>query len=257
MRNRLWVPALIFLLAGCSTTFLAYEGRQDLIFEGVGGARTIVDGVDFWQHGDPPRTYQLIGYIKDKRGRGLISTLTKESNVATKAREFGGDAVIVLEANQTITGYARTAFVSGNRRSAVASAISVPIGRSEATFAVLKYVEVPGQAAESVPLPASIPLGPRLAKPQAATGTPSSGTSNPYAAPDVSQPLPPTSRAPSAPATKYGYAAEKLARDQRCIAPNPPTLVSSGPGFETFSVACTVGDPLLVRCEFGACRVLQ
>ncbi len=56
---------------------------------------------------------------------------------------------------------------------------------------------------------------------------------------------------------KYGYAAAKTAKDQRCVADKPPTLVASGPGFETFSVTCSVGEPMMLRCEFGNCRALR
>jgi hypothetical protein len=51
--------------------------------------------------------------------------------------------------------------------------------------------------------------------------------------------------------------AERLAKDQNCAAQPSATLLAKGPGFETYSVACSNGDVLMVRCEFGKCRALK
>jgi hypothetical protein len=53
------------------------------------------------------------------------------------------------------------------------------------------------------------------------------------------------------------FNAERLARSQSCSEQPMALLVAKGPGFETFSVACTHGDALAIRCEFGNCRVLR
>lgn len=50
---------------------------------------------------------------------------------------------------------------------------------------------------------------------------------------------------------------ERLARDQSCNAQPIATLLSKGPGYENYSVACTNGDTLMYRCEFGNCRALK
>lgn len=53
------------------------------------------------------------------------------------------------------------------------------------------------------------------------------------------------------------YNAEQVARGQAC-APQPrAALTGSGAGFETYSVPCSNGDALAIRCEFGNCRVLR
>ena len=70
-------------------------------------------------------------------------------------------------------------------------------------------------------------------------------------------PLVVTAPAAATRSDKFGYAAEKCAKEQRCVALTPPTLVATGPGFEAFSVACSVGEPLLVCCELGNCRALR
>ncbi|WP_287876705.1 glycine zipper family protein [Acidovorax sp.] len=53
------------------------------------------------------------------------------------------------------------------------------------------------------------------------------------------------------------FSAERLARSQSCSEQPLASLAAKGPGFETYSVACTNGDALAIRCEFGNCRVLR
>ena len=51
--------------------------------------------------------------------------------------------------------------------------------------------------------------------------------------------------------------AERVARTQACTAEPQASLVAKGPGFEAYSIACSNGDALAIRCEFGNCRVLR
>lgn len=51
--------------------------------------------------------------------------------------------------------------------------------------------------------------------------------------------------------------AENYARGQSCNANPRAALIAKGAGFETFSVDCSGGDPIMVRCEFGNCRTLR
>ena len=54
-----------------------------------------------------------------------------------------------------------------------------------------------------------------------------------------------------------GFEAQKFARSLSCNSAAAPTLVSKGPGFETYSVACDGGDSKMLRCELGTCRELK
>lgn len=55
--------------------FKAYEGKNTT-FDGNGGEKTTVDGIDFWANGAPPRKFKLLGYIEDTRLKsGLIGKL--------------------------------------------------------------------------------------------------------------------------------------------------------------------------------------
>lgn len=51
--------------------------------------------------------------------------------------------------------------------------------------------------------------------------------------------------------------AESVAKAAACHAEPVATLAVKGPGFESYSIPCTNGDTMMVRCEFGNCRVLK
>jgi hypothetical protein len=52
------------------------------------------------------------------------------------------------------------------------------------------------------------------------------------------------------------YNAEHTAKSQACTTPSA-SLVEKGAGFEAYSVACSGGEVLAIRCEFGNCRILR
>src|SRR3546814_5189733 len=65
----------------------AYEGR-DAIQEGVGGAKVSKHGIDYWTNGTPPRRFQLLGFITDKRrDSGLVPDIIGSKGVAKRSEE--------------------------------------------------------------------------------------------------------------------------------------------------------------------------
>jgi len=61
---------------------------------------------------------------------------------------------------------------------------------------------------------------------------------------------------PSLPTRKTGldtYVAEKFAKATNCSAVPRAVLEEKGPGFERYSVQCSDGQTLALRCEFGNC----
>ena len=52
------------------------------------------------------------------------------------------------------------------------------------------------------------------------------------------------------------YNAEILAKAGQCSIQPRAELTAKGPGYESYSVPCSNGATLAVRCEFGKCRVL-
>ena len=74
------------------------------------------------------------------------------------------------------------------------------------------------------------------------------------------QSVPVASTQTVAPALSGGkdlFQAERLPETRACNSQPRLSLTAKGGGYETYSVACTNGDALAIRCEFGNCRVLK
>lgn len=75
--------------------FAAYEGPPKVI-DGEGGTKITKNGIDYWTTGTPPRRYQVIGFVQDKRdeywdgGHAIGSP-----SIAKKVKAAGGDGVIL------------------------------------------------------------------------------------------------------------------------------------------------------------------
>lgn len=90
------IATVTFLLSGCmSTEYSPYVGSE--ILHGTGGTVKQQDGIDVWENGTPPRNYRIIGIIDDERGDGIIPQASKMEHIAAKAKEHGGDAVVLLD----------------------------------------------------------------------------------------------------------------------------------------------------------------
>jgi len=103
-------------------------------------------------------------------------------------------------------------------------------------------------AATVAPMPMTMQQQPLVAAPVASS------------APTVSQSIYGTTQAPPAPRQVTGtdtMQAIQYAKANACHADPRVTLAVKGPGFETYSVPCTNGDTIMLRCEFGNCRALQ
>lgn len=87
--------------------------------------------------------------------------------------------------------------------------------------------------------------------------TPAAQTTAPIA-PATLQPIPVRASTATAPEKgQFAVEAERLARSEQCATTPVSSLTGKGPGFETYSVSCSSGDVLSVRCDFGTCRVLR
>lgn len=121
--------------------FAAWEGKQQ-VYEGQGGTRKTIDGVDFWSNGAPPRKFMLLGYITDRRHKtgiiGAISMGNLESDVAKVAKQAGGDAVILVSENAETTGYVGNAWNNPNGGPTWGN--GAPVQKQNSKFAVVKYL---------------------------------------------------------------------------------------------------------------------
>jgi hypothetical protein len=133
------------LLVGCGTTeFKAFEGKGNVI-DGQGGTKVVVDSMEIWDNGEPPRKFKVLGVIEDERSGGVITMSGLRSDMVKKAREVGGDAIIQLNSQSRITGY-HTSTVApvaayGNSTPTNNSSSTTPIRRNMAKYAVIKYIE--------------------------------------------------------------------------------------------------------------------
>lgn len=135
----------VLLLAGCATTeYKAFEGKGNAI-DGQGGTKVVVDGMEIWDNGEPPRKFKVLGIIDDERPGGLIPMSQLRSDMVKKAREAGGDAIIQLNSQSQIASYytsgSTSASAYGNSATAYGSSITMPIRRNIAKYAVIKYLE--------------------------------------------------------------------------------------------------------------------
>ena len=136
---------LLLVLTGCANTdYKSFEAKNNL-FEGRGGTKEIVDGMEIWDNGEPPRKFKILGVIDDHRSGGLIPMSQLKSDIVRKAREAGGDAVIELGSSTQLSGLytsgSGSATAYGNSASAYGSSTTVPIFRNATKFAVIRWVE--------------------------------------------------------------------------------------------------------------------
>src|SRR5947208_8950645 len=133
----LFLLAITVLCVGCtSTDFQSWEGRNSVV-EGRGGTRKVVDGMDVWTFGDPPRRFQVLGVIQDERPGGRLYVAQLNHDVVQKARERGGNAVILVSSASQLRGY----YTEGSANAYGFDATTVPITRRSSTYIVIRYVD--------------------------------------------------------------------------------------------------------------------
>src|SRR3546814_17282 len=127
--------------AQAKSRFTPYEARNSIV-EGKGGTRTTKHGIDYWTMGDPPRRYQVIGIIRDKRGDGPLSgDAIGSKSVAKATLKAGGDAVIYLSSNSRVTGVVSGGQASAYGNQTYGSGWSRAVSKQYTQFAVIKYLD--------------------------------------------------------------------------------------------------------------------
>ncbi len=121
---------VLFALAGCATIdFQPYEGKNNL-YEGTGGTKVIVDGIEFWANGSPPHKYSVIGIIASEIGSGLGDESIVRSAVAREVKKRAGDAAVQMTNNNSFGGVIQTA-----------PGVYLAVGTKHMQFAVVKYIQ--------------------------------------------------------------------------------------------------------------------
>lgn len=92
---------------GCaSTDYQALESSAPITEQGVAGTRKVVDGIDIWTFGAPPRKYRVLGVINDTRGAGVLPMAGYYSGIAAKVKQYGGNAAIEMSSQRQYIGTA-------------------------------------------------------------------------------------------------------------------------------------------------------
>jgi hypothetical protein len=104
--KQLIFSAGVAVVVGCTTTTYApYVSAPDSkVIQGTGGSRKVVQKMEVWRHGTPPRRFRILGIIDDKRPDGPLLMAGQEYALVRKAREAGGDAVIITDAQHQLEG---------------------------------------------------------------------------------------------------------------------------------------------------------
>lgn len=123
------VAILTVALTACATVdFQPYEGQNNL-YEGEGGTKLVVDGVEFWANGSPPRKFSIVGIVVSEIGTGVGDEAIIRSSVAPEVKRRGGDAAVQISNNSSFTGVIRTS-----------PSVYMAAGVRRIKFAIIKYV---------------------------------------------------------------------------------------------------------------------
>ncbi|MGD9505499.1 MAG: hypothetical protein AB7W37_11330 [Syntrophobacteraceae bacterium] len=89
-------PIALVLLGACTQTrFYPYVGPNEQQGKGL-AAKHVVNGIDVWTDGVPPRKYQVIGVVEDSRSGFFRDSILKD--VTKKAKHMGGQGIIEYQA---------------------------------------------------------------------------------------------------------------------------------------------------------------
>ncbi|MGZ5615255.1 MAG: hypothetical protein ACXWE2_11410 [Methylobacter sp.] len=148
MKQTTMITALttVLLLTGCAcatTEYKAFEGVQAGIMDGKGGAKVIVDGMDVWDSGEPPRKFKILGFIDDNRTKSWFSThmSSVRDDVVEAARAAGGDAIVKMNTQAQLSEFYKAGGATVNVYGAYANTAYGAPERTVSRYAVIKYVK--------------------------------------------------------------------------------------------------------------------
>lgn len=144
MRTFLLIFSLVFL-SSCATTEFKPVEEKNVVFEGKGGTKTVIDGMDIWKDGEPPHKFKVLGFIFDQRSGAILPAALLYADVARKAREVGGSALIQLVNQSQAEGYytvgAVPAYSYGDSANAHVYWLALPFSSNISRFAVISDVD--------------------------------------------------------------------------------------------------------------------
>jgi len=138
IRKLLILTITLFLLTSCaSVNFTPYRSSE--ILQGKGGSIRAIEGIDFWENGEPDQKYKIIGVIDYKANDAPIQNLSMNTKIAKKAKEKGGNGVIFVSEEKETRG-STTQFNPNTFGRPVINATSANIIKKQRKFYVIQYV---------------------------------------------------------------------------------------------------------------------
>lgn len=138
----------VMTLSACNSNKVT-EWRDTRTYEGDGGAVETIEGIDVWTVGTPQRKFKVIAYIEHSHRSGglvgIINSFTWKSSVAKKAKELGGDAVILSSQTRQLRGFVGSqsgqATAIGNTATYSGTSQTTAVYSDKARILVARYVE--------------------------------------------------------------------------------------------------------------------
>ncbi len=113
IRSLLAVGGVLLLGACTQTRYYPFVGANEQQGHGI-AARRIINGIDVWSDGTPPRKYEVIGVVYDSRSGFFRDSILKD--VTRKAKRMGGQGILEYQsyAATMSAGVAAVSGASGN-----------------------------------------------------------------------------------------------------------------------------------------------
>lgn len=131
-------------LSACATSrFYQHEGSNNS-FQGRGGSRFTVEGIDVWFIGEPDRRYTILGYIEEPYGAQVDEDHKRvDASVLKKAHEVGATALIEVVTETRPDSSFTTGGLFGDRHGfGMGLGFGVPIStRQVARYTAIKYLD--------------------------------------------------------------------------------------------------------------------
>lgn len=100
MKRAVLLLSLTALLSGCSATIEYHPFIGDKqILQGTGGACDIVNGIEIWIKGAPPKAYTIVGYIDGQYTEDIGEEAALKRLIVKKVKEVSGSGVIRVSRN--------------------------------------------------------------------------------------------------------------------------------------------------------------
>jgi hypothetical protein len=136
MKTALGLLLVLVLTACASTSFQQYEGRDGpKIVEGQGGTKEVIDGIEVWGTGDPPRRYQVLGVTSVEDFDNVFGNSRIRSAIAAQTKAAAGDAAIAIDAS------GGGQFIGTGVSSKGTVGTTVGFGKKTVRFQIVKYLD--------------------------------------------------------------------------------------------------------------------